>query len=281
MERENEGTHQKIMKRLKSTLLTLRQVLIFIGLCGCFQLFAVGLFGVARGYSVQGFWSIWVAIACVFCLLFLAPRQKQSRKNVIYYFAVFTIMYFSLVSIAQTRYERQGKDYYEQGRYQEALQEFKKENKTWYLRLMYNHNEDRAMEMMAKTYCQLEDFDKARDTYKLITHRYPGFRGGRAEKYLERLEDGLKIAVKYEDWVSGEKEFPYDLADEQLKSFKWKREQMKPSILYGVALAYRYDLNCYAKALEVYRKIVDMDIDESWKERARGQIEKLTVVTEK
>ena len=249
------------MKRLKSTLLTLRWVLIFIGLCGCFQLFAVGLFGVARGYSVQGFWSIWIAIACAFCLLFMAPPQKQNRKNVIYYFASFTFMYFSLVSIAQMRYERQGKDYYEQGRYQQALEEFKKEMQTWYLRLMYNHRESSVMEMMAKTYCQLQDFDKARETYKLIMHRYPGFYAVRAEGYLADIDDGLKVVAKYPDQLSNVKGFPSDL--------------------YEIARTYQYDLNCSIKALEVYRKIVDMDIGESTKELARKSIEKLTVVTEK
>jgi len=261
MERENEGTHQKIMKRLKSTLLTLRQVLIFIGLCGCFQLLVVGLIGVARGYSVQGFWSEWIAIASVFCLIFLAPPQKENRKNVIFYIVIFTLMYSSLVGIAQNRYKKLGKKYYEQGRYQQALEEFKKETQTWYLRLKYNSHEDSAMEMMAKTYCQLEDFDKARDTYELITHRYPGFYGGRAEEYLERLEDGLRIVAKYPDQLSNAKGFPSDL--------------------YEIARTYQYDLNCSIKALEVYRKIVDMDIGESTKELARKSIEKLTVVTEK
>jgi tetratricopeptide (TPR) repeat protein len=249
------------MKRLKSTLLTLRQVLIFIGLCGCFQLLVVGLIGVARGYSVQGFWSEWIAIASVFCLIFLAPPQKESRKNVIFYIVIFTLMYSSLVGIAQNRYKKLGKKYYEQGRYQQALEEFKKETQTWYLRLKYNSHEDRAMEMMAKTYCQLEDFDKARDTYELITHRYSGFYGGRAEEYLERLEDGLRIVAKYPDQLSNAKGFPSDL--------------------YDIALAYQYDLNCSIKALEVYRKIVDMDIGESSKELARKSIEELTVLTEK
>jgi tetratricopeptide (TPR) repeat protein len=249
------------MKRLKSTLLTLRRVLIFIGLCGCFQLFAVGLFGVARGYSVQGFWSIWIAIACAFCLLILSPRQKQTRKNVIYYFAVFTFMYYSLVSIAQTSYERQGKDYYEQGRYQQALEEFKKEFQTWYLRFMYNYREGSVMEMMAKTYCQLQDFDKARETYKLIMRRYPGFYAARAEGYLADIEDGLKVVAKYPDQLSNAKGFPSDL--------------------YEIARTYQYDLNCSIKALEVYRKIVDMDIGESTKELAKKSIEELTVVIEK
>jgi len=249
------------MKRPKSMLLTLRRVLIFIGLCGCFQLLVVGLIGVARGYSVQGFWSEWIAIASVFCLLFLAPPQKENRKNVIFYIVIFTLMYSSLVGIAQTRYERQGKDYYEQGRYQEALQEFKKETKTWYLRLKYNYHESSAMEMMAKTYCQLQDFDKARETYKLIMRRYPGFYAARAEGYLADIEDGLKVVAKYPDQLSNAKGFPSDL--------------------YEIARTYQYDLNCSIKALEVYRKIVDMDIGESAKELARKSIEKLTVVIEK
>jgi len=237
------------------------RVLIYIGLCGCLQFLAVGLIGVLRGYSVQGFWSEWIMLGSFVCLLFLTPPQKEKRKNLIFYIIVFTLMYSSIVGIAQMRYKRLGKEYYEQGRYQEALKEFKKEIQTWYLRLKYNTYEDNAMEMMAKTYCQLEDFDRARDIYKLIIHRYSSFRGGRAEKKMRRLEDGLKIVAKYPDQVSRAKGFPSDL--------------------YEVARTYRHDLNCSTKALEVYRKIVNMDIDEKWKESARERIEKLAVVAKK
>ncbi len=51
--------------------------------------------------------------------------------------------------------------------------------------------------------------------------------------------------------------------------------------MYEIARTYQYDLNCSIKALEVYRKIVDVDIGESTKELARKSIEKLTVLTEK
>lgn len=265
MEREKKSIGQKLMKILTKKVIipksVFTRVLIYIGLCGCLQFLIVGLIGVLRGYSVQGFWSEWIMLGSFFCLLFLAPPQKEKRKNVIFYIIVFTLMYSSIVGIAQMRYERLGKEYYEQGRYQEALKELKKEIQTWYLRLKYNTDEDNAMELMAKTYCQVGDFDKARDTYNLIIHRYPGFHGGRAEKYLKRLEDGLKIVAKYQYQPPGAKEdYHY---------------------LYDMARTYQYDLNCYEKALEVYRKIVDMDIRKESKKLAREQVEKLTVITQK
>lgn len=277
MERENEDISQKASKKHVSPLFILRWVLIFIGLCCCLQFIVVGIIGVVRGYSVQGFWPIQIMFAGVLFLLLLAPRRsKEIKKKAIFYLAIFMIMYAVLIRKPQGDHYKRGEEYYAQGRYQKALQEFKKETQTWYLRLDYNHNAPSAMLLMAETYCQLADFDKARETYKLILRRrYRYYQRKRAGTGLGRLERGLKIASKYEAWVSGEADFPYDLADEEFEKFS-RPELTEAYILYDIASAYQYDVNYYAKALEVYRKIVDMEISESTKERARKNIDKLT-----
>jgi tetratricopeptide (TPR) repeat protein len=209
-------------------------------------------------------------------VLVLTPRSKEFKKKSIFYLVSIMIMYSVLIRGAQGDHYKRGEEYYTQGRYQKALQEFKKETQTWYLRLDYNHNESGAMLLMAETYCQLADFDKARETYKLILRRrYQYYQRKRAGTGLGRLELGLKIAAKYEAWVSGEADFLYDLAEEEFEKFS-RPELTKAYILYDIASAYQYDLNCYAKSLEVYRKILDMDIPESTKERARKNIYKLT-----
>lgn len=52
-------------------------------------------------------------------------------------------------------------------------------------------------------------------------------------------------------------------------------------VLYNIALKYMYDLNCHAKALEVYTRIIDMDVPEKMKKLARNQILELKVVADK
>jgi len=277
MGRENENISQKASKKQVSPLFIIRWVLIFIGLCCCLQFIVVGIIGVVRGYSVQGFWSSFVMYGGTLFLLLLTPRRsKKIKKKAIFCFVPIMIMYAILIRKPQGDHYRRGEEYYAQGRYQKALQEFKKETQTWYLRLDYNHNESIAMLLMAETYCQLADFDKARETYKLILRRrYQYYQRKRAGTGLGRLERGLKIVEKYEAWVSGEADFPYDLADEEFEKFS-RPELTKAHILYDIASAYQDDVNYYVKAVEVYRKIVDMDIPESTKERARKNIYKLT-----
>ena len=284
VEREKETIGKKFIKALTYKVMipenAFTRVLLYIGFCCCLQFWVVGLIGVFRGYSVQGYLSFYIMIGAFLYVIFLS-NSLSSRHMIILNFALLTFVCSTILSLPKGRYVKRGDDYYEQGQYQKALEEFEKETQTWYLRLTYNGYEDRAMVQMAQTHCQLEDFDEARGIYRLTIDRYPGFHGDRAQKYLEQLEDGLKMVTKYEDWVSGTREFPYDLADERLKSYNWKPERMKPFILYDVALVYQRDLNCYIKALEVYKKIVDMDIDEERKKIAREQLEKLNAIITK
>lgn len=91
----------------------------------------------------------------------------------------------------QGRHRKRGDEYYEQGNYHQAIEEFKKETETWYLHLKYNIDEEPAMNMLAKSYYKVGDFDNARKTYKMMVDRYAGYFSEEAKKYLEKgLEPG-------------------------------------------------------------------------------------------
>lgn len=284
VEREKKTIGEKFIEALTYKVMipesAFTRVLLYIGFCCCLQFWVVGLIGVLRGYSVQGYLSFYILMGAFLYVIFLSGLLS-ARHMIILNFACLTVICSLILFWPKGRYLKRADDHYKQGQYQKALKEFKKETRTWYLRLTYNPHEGRAMVQMAQTYCQLEDFDKARDIYRLTIDRYPGRHGDRAQNRLERLEDGLKIVTEYEDWVSGEKGFPYDLADEPFKSYNWKPERMKPWILYDVAFAYQRDLNCYAKASEVYKRIMDMDINEEHKRIAREQSVKLKAIVKK
>lgn len=175
------------------------------------------------------------------------------------YLISFLLIYMAVVSGLQGKHAELGKRYYEQGDYSAALAEFRKETETWYLRLDYNYHEISSMERIAKTYCQMEDFEKARATYETIIKRYSGYYHDRAEKDLMELENGLMSIASCKQEAAQQK-------DATARSF----------ILYDIARIYYYHLRCHRKALEVYRQITDMDIPELCKELARKQIQELS-----
>ena len=230
------------------------KLLAFIGICCFLQFFIVALIGSIHGHTTETVLSDVIFVVGLFFILPYYPRQK--RPIICIYFISFMIGYTSLLSLCHGNHAEKGGIYYEQCQYKEALQFFKKETQTWYLRLRYNHHERNAIEMMAKTYCQLEDFDNARNTYKLIIDRYRGHYADQAEKDLLRLNNGLKIVANYPEQVPETKGVPVNL--------------------YNIARTYQYDLNCHTKAIEVYKKIIDMDIPDEWKELAIKHITELT-----
>jgi len=244
MSQENNDLIQKTKKK------PVLKLLAFIGICCLLQFFIVSLIGVIRGYTTETVLSDVIFVVGLFFILPYYPRQK--RPIICIYFISFMIGSASLLSLCHGNYAEKGGIYYEQCQYKEALQFFKKETQTWYLRLRYNHHERNAIEMMAKTYCQLEDFDNARNTYKLIIDRYRGHYADQAEKDLLRLNNGLKIVANYPEQIPETKGVPV--------------------ALYNIARTYQYDLNCHTKSLEVYRKIIDMDIPDEWKELAIAEI---------
>ena len=248
MERVNDNTDRKEVTKVNPTISVVGWVLMIVGVVCCSLFLITGFIGVVCGYSVRLFFTMWIMKAAMICMWPCIILPKFRKSVIISNVFCVMIIYYSLIGMPQGRYLRRGREFYEQGRYQKALIEFKEETQTWYLRLKYNIDERIAMRMMAKAYCRLGDFDNARDTYKLIIDRYPGHYADRAEKDLLRLNNGLKIVAKYPDQVPGGKFFHLDL--------------------YNIAGTYQYDLNCYTKAMEVYKKIIDMDIPDERKELA-------------
>ena len=250
---------ENLWMKHSSIILPIRWGLTFVAICSILQFFVVGGINLIRGYSIGTYLTHKILLAGVVVLIVLSFKYLKKPAIFLCYSLTgsFIIIYISLIGIHQGRYIEEAERYYNTGQYQKALLTYKKEAQTWYHLLRYNYNERIAMNMIAKTYCQLRDFDSARDTYNLITDRYAGeFYAGRAQERLVKLEEGLKIVTYYPDQVPETKGFPSDL--------------------YNIARTYQYDLNCHTKALEIYKKIVEMDIDEKGKKLARNQIEKLT-----
>jgi tetratricopeptide (TPR) repeat protein len=245
MLQENKELTQKAKKK------PLLKLLAFIGICCCLQFLIVGLIGVIRGYTTNTILSDVIFVVGLFFILPYYPRQK--RPDICIYFISFMIVYTSLIGLSQGRYIKKAEAYYSAGQYQQALQTYEKEVQTWYHLLKYNYHERIAMNMIAKTYCQLEDFDSAHDTYNLMLDRYSGeYYAGLAQERLVKLEKGLKIVACYPEQVPETKGVPVDL--------------------YDIAITYQYDLNCHTKAREVYKRIIDMDIPDDWKELAKDAI---------
>lgn len=250
---ENVTTNINTIQKSKKNLVL--KLLAFIGICCLLQFFIVGPLGMIQSDNAEKMSDVIFVAGLLFVLPYI-PRQK--RSIVCIYFISFMGIYPLFLSFGHGYHAEKGSIYYNKGQYQEALVSFKKETQAWYLRMRYNHHERKAMEMMAETYCQLGDFNNARDTYKLIIGRYSDeFYVRGAQKRLEELEKGLKVVANYPELDPEAKGFLEDL--------------------YNIARTYEYDLNCHTKAFEVYTKILDMDIAEELKAPAKGAILQLRV----
>ena len=256
MSQENTATIKKAKKKL------ILKLLAFIGTCCLLQFFIVGPIGLIHSQSAEKVSDVIFIVG----LLFILPYYPRKRRPLICInFVSFMIIYTLLLTWCHGYHAKRGGAYYYQGQYQEALQSFKKETQIWYLRLRYNYHERKAIKMMAETYCQLEDFDSARDTYNLMIDQYPGTSYvDLAQERLDNLEKGLKIVANYPEQIPEGKEFSVD-SHKDLMS------------LYNIAGTYKHDLNCHTKALEVYTKILGMDIPEGLKNAAKGGILQLRV----
>lgn len=247
-----------------------------IGICCILQFFVVGIINIIRGYSIETYLPSKILLVGVVAFIVISFRYPKKSANVSFfiYTVSFAIIYMSLISLSQGRYIEEAERYYNSGQYQLALQTYEKEAKTWYHLLKFNYHERKAMNMMAKTYCQLEDFDSARNIYNLMIDRYSKeFYGERARESLEQLEDGLKIAAYYPDRLAEMPKPDYFITTE----VHLPPKHSEVSALYDIALTYKFHLNCHAKAYEVYTKILGMDISEVLKKLAKEQRAELRV----
>jgi pentatricopeptide repeat protein len=235
--------------------------ILIAGIIGCAQYFVVGIIGVIRGYSIQSYIPHLIALTSMLILsMFCALRsQKLARwkQNVIWVIALSPIFCSSIIGIQQTKYSMKGDEYYEKGQYAESIQYYRKATETWYLPLVYYSSEEFSVAKMADAYCQLGNFDKAREIYQQVQQRYHTHSGFRAAQSIESLDSGLQKVKEYEALPADKKNDVY--------------------VLYNLARIYEFDLHCKAKALDIYMKILSLPVADKSKELAKESIGRLAI----
>jgi len=226
------------------------KVFLFVGLVCTGQFFVCSLIGVFRGYSVQSWWPIWIMLGGVFALLVpqcgmpFMCRGKSAKYLWISFLVSFCIIFFSIAGMSQGKYREQGDALFKQGEYSVAIGIYQKEIDTWYLRLRYNYHEDACLFQVAECYCQMEDFDQARQMYRFVTERYKGYYKERSAAEAAELDVELGNIVAFQEQLAGEVE-----------------DENKANILFDIALAYR-SIGCIKKAKEQYEIIQTLDVRE-------------------
>jgi tetratricopeptide (TPR) repeat protein len=260
-----EAMAENSRDRLRPVNMCLALLKASVGIvCGSIMVIAAFM-GVYRGYSVQSYILWFLPSIFLIWASFYFPRKesfiqglkdsiKPSLENL--FWAVFCV-YLS-IGLFQGRHYWKGWEFYEQGQYDKAAAEFEKETQLWHLKLSYNPSEPSAMQDLAKSYCQLEQYDKAIHIYELIISRYPGVYQDGASFYLQRLKDGLQSITRYKEENQG---LPNDF-----------------SKLHDIADVYESDLNCNTKALGIYETITQMNIAEKDKRDAYDAILRLAPV---
>jgi pentatricopeptide repeat protein len=250
-------------KEGKFLFLTTRHLLLFlliIGVIGCAQYFVVGIIGVIRGCSIQSDLPLCVAFISMFTILMICAVRNKSlarwKQNVLNVIALSPIVCYSLIIIQQSTNSANGTEYYLKGQYAESIQYYRKATETWYLPFVYT-SEGSSLIFMADAYCQLGNFDKAREIYQLIQQRYPTYFGASAAKSINSLDSGLQKVKEYEALPADKKNDVY--------------------VLYDLARIYEFDLHCKAKALDIYMKILSLPVADKSKESAKESIERLAI----
>jgi hypothetical protein len=228
---------------------------LWVGVVCVGQFFIIALIGVIRGYSVQSFMPVCVMLGGVFLLLpcpgWMSEYSKETKKtNWISYLISFCIIFMSVVGLLQGRYEELGDEFYEQKNYSAAITLYQKEVDTWYLRLRYNTSEKISLFGIARSYCQLENFEQGRQAWQRLGKMARGFYQEVAQRELAKLDKELGNIAEYEKQLA-------DAAD----------DNQKADILFDMARLYRR-INCDKKAGEQYALIQTLNVDKSTKEQA-------------
>lgn len=151
----------------------------------------------------------------------------------------------------QGRNHKLGDEFYEQKNYQAAITMYEKEIDTWHLRLMYNYREDTSLFGIARSYCQLGDFEQGRESYQRLIKMSRSYYQERGGPELAELDRELENIVAFKEKLD-------NTAD----------DRQKAHILFDLALAYRR-VECSPKAREQYTLIQTLDINESRKAQAK------------
>ncbi|MEN6308137.1 MAG: hypothetical protein ABFD91_10310 [Anaerohalosphaeraceae bacterium] len=237
----------------------------WIGLACLGQFLIVAIIGVLRGYSVQSHTPSYVMSGGSVLLSFgylgrvivfseEIPRmtcRQFLRLSWMFYLVFFCFGLNSIPGIMQGRYQKGGEEFFKQKNYPAAIAMYQKEVDTWYLRLRYNYREDMSLFGIAQSYCQLENFEQAHQTYQRLHKMAQGYYQERSQTELAELDSELKNIAELEKQLA-------DAADDDQKAY----------ILINMALAYR-KIECNKKATELYARIQTLDIPESRKEQAR------------
>ncbi|MEN6308138.1 MAG: tetratricopeptide repeat protein [Anaerohalosphaeraceae bacterium] len=231
----------------------------WIGLACLGQFLIVAIIGVLRGYSVQSFIPIWVMLGGYLPLFsfqlydgWMSDVYKDKKQSSwISYVSSFSIIFLSIPGILQGRCQTRGDEFYKQKNYPTAIAMYQKELDTWYLRLCYNYREDTSLFGIAQSYCQLENFEQARQTYQRLHKMARGYYKERSQTELAELDSELRNIAEFE------KQFANSADDNQ-----------KAQILFDMAFAYRR-IECSKKANELYARIQTLDIQQIRKEQAK------------
>ena len=181
-------------------------------------------------------------------MILLCIKPFDAKKS---FFISFVLIYSSIIGIQQGEYKEKGQLLLKQKNYLGAMEEFKKECETWYLRLKYNYREEQSLYGIARCYSQLEKFDEAKLIYEKMIRQFDDFYKIKAEECLLTLREGLIKINEYENKFAS-------LEDDKEKS----------DILFDLALVYR-DMYCDKKAIDCYERIQKLDVWDSRKELAK------------
>jgi tetratricopeptide (TPR) repeat protein len=229
-----------------------KQVLLCLGVVCCLQFLIFGVVGVVRGVSVQSWVPIWILIAGLVLLMPFSARHRWAS-----FLSSFCLIVYALVAINQGKYQKQGEELYDTGKYEEAMVEFRREIDTWYLRLQFNHKEAASLYRIAECQSQLEQFAEARETYREVEENYRGFYKDRAKVAGNTMEGTL---VEIEDLEKALAEASDD--------------KDRAMVHFDLALAYR-ELICTKKAIAQYEMIQALEAPEPLKESAKRLADKL------
>jgi hypothetical protein len=237
---------------------------LWTGLACIGQFFVVALIGVIRGYSVQSYVPLYVMLGGSVlvpigyvrrCIVLGEELSKMTWRQIpgfiwMFYLAIFFPGLVSIVGIMQSRYAKQGEEFYKLKNYSAAITLYQKEVDTWYLRLKYNLNEDRSLFGIARSYCQLENFEQARQTYQRLFEMSRGYYQERSQEELTELNKELGNIAEYEKQL-----------------VQATNDNQKANILFDIANSYR-SIYCDKKTKEQYALIQTLNIEESRKEQA-------------